>query len=57
MILETTGIAEPAAILDGGRVPGGVASSVLDLTGPVARLLREGAVSRAELEALIGPID
>jgi L-threonylcarbamoyladenylate synthase len=48
---------EPAAILDGGRVPGGVASSVLDLTGPNARLLREGAVSRAELEALIGPID
>jgi tRNA A37 threonylcarbamoyladenosine synthetase subunit TsaC/SUA5/YrdC len=34
-----------------------VASSVLDLTKPVARLLREGAVSRAELEAVIGPID
>jgi L-threonylcarbamoyladenylate synthase len=48
---------EPSAILDGGRVPGGVASSVLDLTEPLARLLREGAVSRAELEALIGPID
>jgi L-threonylcarbamoyladenylate synthase len=48
---------EPSAILDGGRVSGGVASSVLDLTGPLARLLREGAVSRAELEALIGPID
>ena len=48
---------EPSAILDGGRVPGGVASSVVDLSGPVARLLREGAVSRAEIEALIGPID
>ena len=48
---------EPSAILDGGRVPGGVASSVLDLSGPVARLLRDGGVSRAELEALIGPID
>ena len=48
---------EPSAILDGGRVPGGVASSVLDLSGSVAHLLREGAVSRAELEALIGPID
>ena len=48
---------EPSAILDGGRVPGGVASSVLDLSGPVARLLREGAVSRAEIEAVIGPID
>jgi L-threonylcarbamoyladenylate synthase len=48
---------EPSAILDGGRVPGGVASSVVDLRGPVARLLREGAVSRAEIEAVIGPID
>jgi L-threonylcarbamoyladenylate synthase len=48
---------EPSAILDGGRVPGGVASSVLDLSGPVARLQREGPVSRAEIEAVIGPID
>ncbi len=48
---------EPSAILDGGRVPGGVASSVLALNGPVARLLREGAVSRGEIEGLIGPID
>jgi L-threonylcarbamoyladenylate synthase len=48
---------EPSAILDGGRVPGGVASSVLDLSGPIARLLREGALSRGEIEAVIGPID
>jgi L-threonylcarbamoyladenylate synthase len=48
---------EPYAILDGGPVPGGVASSVLDLSGPRARLLREGAVSRAEIEGVIGPID
>jgi L-threonylcarbamoyladenylate synthase len=48
---------EPSAILDGGQVPGGVASSVLDLSSPAARLLREGAVSRAEIEGVIGPID
>jgi L-threonylcarbamoyladenylate synthase len=48
---------EPAAILDGGRVPGGVASSLLDLSGDRARLLRDGPVSRAEIEAVIGPID
>jgi L-threonylcarbamoyladenylate synthase len=48
---------EPSAILDGGRVPGGVASSVLDLSGPSARLLREGGVSRAEIEGVLGPID
>lgn len=48
---------EPSAILDGGQVPGGVASSLLDLSGPRARLLRDGAVSRAQIEGLIGPID
>lgn len=48
---------EPAAILDGGRVPGGVASSVLDLAGPAPRLVREGALPRAEIEGVIGPID
>jgi L-threonylcarbamoyladenylate synthase len=48
---------EPSAILDGGRVPGGVASSVLDLSGSRARLLREGGVSRAVIEGVIGPID
>ena len=48
---------EPVAILDGGRVPGGVASSVLDLSDSRAHLLREGAVSRAEIEGVIGPID
>jgi len=48
---------EPAAIVDGGRIGGGIASSVLDLGGPRARLVREGPVSRAELEQVIGPID
>lgn len=44
-------------ILDGGAVPGGVASSVLDLSVQPARLVREGAIGRAELESVIGPID
>ena len=48
---------EPSAVVDGGRVPGGVASSVLDLSGDRPRLIREGAVARGEIEALIGPID
>ena len=48
---------EPSAIVDGGRVPGGVASTVLDLSGERGRILRDGAVSRAEIEAVIGPID
>ena len=48
---------EPSATLDGGRVPGGVASTVLDLSGARARLLRDGPLPRAEIEGLIGPID
>jgi len=48
---------EPSAVVDGGRVPGGVASSVVDLSGDRPRVVREGAVARGEIEALIGPID
>jgi len=40
-------------IIDGGHVIGGVESTVLDLTGAMPRILREGAVSRAELSAFI----
>lgn len=40
-----------------GDSPGGTASTVLDLTGDRPRLLREGAVSRDELSAVVGPID
>src|SRR6266516_3660879 len=32
------------AVLDGGVVPGGAASTVLDLTGPEPHVLREGAI-------------
>lgn len=45
------------AVIDGGRVPGGVASSVLDLSGQRPKLLREGAIGRRQLEAVIGGID
>jgi L-threonylcarbamoyladenylate synthase len=37
-------------IVDGGPAPGGLASTVLDVSGPTARLIREGAVSRENLE-------
>jgi len=45
-----------AAVLDGGPCTVGLESSVLDLTGPMAVLLRPGGVSRASIEAVIGPI-
>ena len=41
-----------AAVLDGGTAPGGLASTVLDLTGPEPHVLREGAIAIPEL---LGP--
>jgi len=35
--------------LDGGKVSGGVASTIIDLTGPQPRLLRRGAISVGRL--------
>src|SRR5207248_3615813 len=43
------------AVLDGGRCPVGIESTVLALEGE-PRLLRSGAISRAQIEELIGPI-
>ena len=43
-------------ILDGGPTTVGIESTVLDLTGPMPRLLRPGMVTLAELEQTIGAI-
>jgi L-threonylcarbamoyladenylate synthase len=43
-------------VLDGGATPGGLESTVLDLSCSPPRLLRPGLVSRAEIETVIGPI-
>jgi L-threonylcarbamoyladenylate synthase len=43
-------LAEAVSVyLDGGQVPGGVASTIVDLTGPQPRLLRRGAISMGRL--------
>jgi len=42
-----------SAVVDGGEVPGGVASTVLDLSVEPARLLREGPIARAALAELV----
>lgn len=44
---------ELVAVLDGGPVPGGVASTVVDLSARPARLLREGPIGRQQLAAQI----
>lgn len=47
--LEAGWLEGVAAVLDGGRAPGGVPSTVLDLSGPEPRVLREGAIPAADL--------
>jgi L-threonylcarbamoyladenylate synthase len=37
-------------LLDGGPCPGGLESTILDLTGPELIFLREGAISRQQIE-------
>jgi L-threonylcarbamoyladenylate synthase len=49
--LEAAWVRGLAAVLDGGRTPGGVPSTVLDLSGAEPRVLREGAVPGGELLA------
>ncbi|MFD6139039.1 L-threonylcarbamoyladenylate synthase [Promicromonospora sp. NPDC060271] len=41
-----------AVYLDGGEAPGGVASTIVDATGPTLRVVREGAVSLDALRAV-----
>ena len=41
-------------VLDGGDAPGGVASTIVDVSGDELKLLREGAVSREDIEAVLG---
>ena len=52
---------ELAAVLDGGTVPGGVPSTVLDLTVTPARVLRPGPVTAEMLAEVVelasAPID
>lgn len=47
--VETSGLEGLAAVLDGGRAPGGRASTVLDVSGAEPVVLREGPISAHEL--------
>jgi L-threonylcarbamoyladenylate synthase len=44
---------ELAAVVDGGPVPGGVASTVIDLSVTPARVLRDGPIGREELSKVV----
>ena len=43
-------------ILDGGRTPGGFASTVVDTTVTPVRLIREGALSRSAVLSVLGTL-
>ena len=43
-------------VIDGGRCPGGIESTIVDVTGETPVVLREGAISREELEKVCGEI-
>ncbi len=40
-------------MLDGGRTPGGLPSTIVDITGDRTRILREGAIPTAQIEAVL----
>ncbi len=40
-------------IVDGGRTPGGSPSTIVDLTGAAPRILREGRIPAARIEAVL----
>ena len=46
-----------AGVVDGGRVPGGVASTVVDLSVSPAIVRRDGPITREQLAELIGLVD
>lgn len=54
--VEETG-ASAAAAIDGGDCAVGVESTVVSVLDGRVALLRPGAVTRAEIEALVGPVD
>ena len=43
-------------VIDGGRCPGGKESTIVDVTGEVPVVLREGAISMEELQQVCGEI-
>ena len=45
-----------AVYLDAGSTPGQVASTIVDVTGVQPRILREGTITRARLEGVVGAV-
>ena len=54
-VREEFGDAVPV-VLDGGECEVGIESTILDLSGDTPRILRPGRVTRAQIEAHVGPV-
>jgi L-threonylcarbamoyladenylate synthase len=44
--------ADDLFVLDGGTAPGGIASTVVDASGPELQLIREGPIARSEISRI-----
>lgn len=54
-VRDEFGAAVPT-VLDGGDCEVGIESTIVDLSGAVPRILRPGRITRAQIEARIGPV-
>jgi tRNA A37 threonylcarbamoyladenosine synthetase subunit TsaC/SUA5/YrdC len=45
-----------AVVVDGGEAPGKEASTIVDVTGSQGRVLRRGALSLEQLNAVLEPL-
>ena len=52
--IEPRIVAEADLTLDAGPAPVGVASTIVDCTGPMPAILREGAIRAVEIERIVG---
>ncbi|MBW8366748.1 MAG: threonylcarbamoyl-AMP synthase [Arenimonas sp.] len=43
-------------VLDGGECEVGIESTILDLSGEIPRILRPGRITRAQIQAQVGPV-
>jgi L-threonylcarbamoyladenylate synthase len=50
------GLPQPLLVVDGGRAPGGVPSTIVAVTAERAEILREGAITTSAISAAIAGI-
>ena len=51
------GLAQPLLIIDGGRAPGGVPSTIVAVTTEALEVLREGAIPASAIAAAVADVD